>query len=151
LVTTRWFLPKGLPIPSGIPALRSILKATPQVGPWIRPVLVDRGYDPDREGEPIVTELLQAFKDMLQELRRPGVTVVDLSRVITADLWHDELHLISEGWRRCAEAYVDTFKSRLQSPGPLDLATVKAQLLSRLPALRSNHQELLRRPMRQLA
>jgi hypothetical protein len=140
----------GLPIPSGIPALASILKATPQIGPWIRPVLKDRGYNPDQEGGPIVAELLQAFKDMLHQVGRPGVTVVDLSRVIIPDLWHDELHLISEGWKRCAQAYVDTFRMRLPSSGPLDPGLVKAQLIGRLPALRDNRRALLRRPMREL-
>jgi hypothetical protein len=41
---------------------------------------------------------------------------------------------------------VAAFRLNLPSPGPLDPAVVKQQLLDRLPALRTNHQKLLGRP-----
>lgn len=90
-------------IPSGIPAVYKF-----RVGPWLRPQLKAKGYDPATEGVRLVARMINDLSDRLDALAkgsRGKVHFVDLRRVITKDDWHDELHLLPQGWRKAAAEF----------------------------------------------
>jgi hypothetical protein len=110
-VATRCHLPCLLhtyapPIPSGRGAY-----PYPGFGPWIRPVLLDRGYNPDRDGPAILIAIVERFRELLHAIHGASVEVVDLLPIVKNSDWRDELHLHSAGWRRCALEFQRVFQT----------------------------------------
>ena len=90
----------AVPIPSGRAAYPS-----PRCGPWIRPVLIKHGYNPDRDGPAILTTISDRFCELLHAVHGACVEVVDLVPIVRKSDWRDELHLHAAGWRRCAREF----------------------------------------------
>ena len=89
-------------VPSGRPAVYKF------AGPWLKPQLVAKGYDPSGEGPPAVAQMIDALSDRLAHLanRSHGtIHFVDLRPVIDTSDWHDELHLLPGGWRKAAREF----------------------------------------------
>lgn len=133
-VASRCYLPcflhtYAVPIASG-------RAAYPGVGPWIRPVLESRGYDPDRDGPVILTTIVERFVELLQQIDGTSIQVVNLFPIVRKSDWRDELHLHPPGWRRCALEFQHVFQTipSLAKPvKPIDmdlLAEQAKQLIS---------------------
>ena len=95
-----------VPIPSGRAAY-----PYPGFGPWIRPVLKSRGYDPDRDGPAILTTIVERFRELPHEIHGNCVKVVNLVPIVKKSDWRDELHLHPAGWRRCALEFQRVFRT----------------------------------------
>ena len=78
-----------------------------KAGPWMRPVLVARGIDPDTEGREVARYLVDELHARLQALAaaRPRFQVVDMRAALPVDdvHWADEIHPSGTGFRRLAE------------------------------------------------
>jgi hypothetical protein len=78
-----------------------------KAGPWIRPVLVARGIDPQTDGVQLVRYLVDEFHARLQSLAttRAHFVVVDMRAALPVDEihWADEIHPSGTGFRRLAE------------------------------------------------
>jgi hypothetical protein len=78
-----------------------------KAGPWMRPVLVAKGIDPDTEGRDIARYLVDELHARLMALAcaRPRFHVVDMRSALPADNvhWADEIHPSGTGFRRLAE------------------------------------------------
>jgi hypothetical protein len=96
----------AVPIPSGRAAYRY-----PGCGPWIRPVLIKRGYNPDRDGPAILTTISERFCELLYDVQGTCVEVVNLVPLVRKSDWRDELHLHAAGWRRCAREFQRVFQT----------------------------------------
>jgi hypothetical protein len=96
----------ALPIPSGRGAY-----PYPGCGPWIRPVLIKRGYNPDRDGPAILTTIVARFRELLYDVNGACVEVVNLVPIVKKSDWRDELHLHAAGWRRCAREFQHVFQT----------------------------------------
>ena len=110
-IATQYNLPcflhtYAVPIPSGRGAY-----PYPGFGPWIRPVLIKRGYDPDRDGPAILTAIVERFRELLHEIHGASVNVVNLVPIVRKSDWRDELHLHPVGWRRCALEFQRMFRT----------------------------------------
>src|SRR6516164_4803367 len=108
-VASRYGLPcflhtYAVPIASGRPAY-------PGFGPWIRPALENRGYDPDRDGPAILTIMVETFYELLQQIGGTSIQVVNLVPIVRKSDWRDELHLHLPGWRRCALEFQRVFQT----------------------------------------
>jgi lysophospholipase L1-like esterase len=90
----------GNAIPSGVPAQFTLFT----FGPWLRPALVAKGWTDLEQGRTVVADLIGRFNDMLASLARRNdhFHYVDLRPEIHDDDWENELHLGSDGYRRCA-------------------------------------------------
>jgi hypothetical protein len=113
----------GVPSRFGDPASGGRLETSPSVGPWISDILRARGYRPVEDGPDILDAFMKHFRQTLLALSGRGVQVVDLTTIITTELWRDELQLTPEGWRRCAEVYRALFVDsprRLAPVAPLN-------------------------------
>jgi hypothetical protein len=96
----------AIPIPSGRGAY-----PYRGCGPWIRPVLIKRGYNPDRDGPAILTTIVERFRNLLHDVNGPCVEVVNLVPIVKKSDWRDELHLHAAGWRRCAREFQRVFRT----------------------------------------
>ena len=110
-VATQYDLPGflhnyALPIPSGRGAY-----PYRGCGPWIRAVLIKRGYNPDRDGPAILTTIVERFRELLQDVNGACVEVVNLVPIVKKSDWRDELHLHAAGWRRCAREFQRVFRT----------------------------------------
>jgi hypothetical protein len=80
-----------------------------KAGPWMRPVLVAKGIDPDTEGRDLARYLVDELHARLKTLAavRPGFQVVDMRAAIPVDNvhWSDEIHPSGTGFRRLAEDF----------------------------------------------
>ena len=78
-----------------------------KAGPWMRPVLVAKGIDPDTEGRDLARYLIDELHARLMALAaaRPRFQVVDMRAVLPPDHthWADEIHPSGTGFRRLAE------------------------------------------------
>jgi hypothetical protein len=78
-----------------------------KAGPWMRPVLVAKGIDPDTEGRDLARYLVDELHARLMSLAaaRPKFHVVDMRNVLPADdiHWADEIHPSGTGFRKLAE------------------------------------------------
>jgi hypothetical protein len=78
-----------------------------KAGPWMRPVLVSKGIDPDSEGRDLARYLVDELHARLMSLAaaRPRFHVVDMRTALPADdtHWSDEIHPSGTGFRRLAE------------------------------------------------
>jgi hypothetical protein len=106
----------AVPIPSGRGAY-----PYPGFGPWIRPVLIKRGYNPDRDGPAILTIIVERFRELLHDVNGARVEVVDLVPILKKSDWRDELHLHGAGWRRCAREFQRVFQTSPVLAKPADL------------------------------
>lgn len=93
------------------------------LGPWLRPVLVRRGWREIDERRTIVRALLQRFAARLDAVaeRSPNVIVVRTQGTLGASDWHNELHPNRRGFERIASKFADAiraWRSGLQLPGP---------------------------------
>jgi hypothetical protein len=91
-----------------------------KAGPWMRPVLVARGIDPETEGRDFARYLVDELHARLQALAaaRPGFLVLDMRAALPVDAvhWADEIHPSGVGFRRLAEDYFRPLL-RAQFPG----------------------------------
>jgi hypothetical protein len=78
-----------------------------KAGPWMRPVLVAKGIDPDTEGRDLARYLIDELHARLKALAaaRPRFQVVDMRAALPPDNthWADEIHPSGTGFRRLAE------------------------------------------------
>lgn len=78
-------------------------------GPWMRPVLVSKGIDPDTEGRDVARYLVDELHKRLRALAaaRPRFAVVDMRAALPVDdiHWADEIHPSGVGFRKLAEDY----------------------------------------------
>jgi hypothetical protein len=78
-----------------------------KAGPWMRPVLVAKGIDPDTEGPDLARYLVDELHARLMALAaaRPRFQVVDMRAVLPADdvHWADEIHPSGTGFRKLAQ------------------------------------------------
>jgi hypothetical protein len=78
-----------------------------KAGPWMRPVLVAKGIDPDTEGRDLARYLVDELHARLMALAaaRPRFQVVDMRAVLPADdvHWADEIHPSGTGFRKLAQ------------------------------------------------
>ena len=76
-------------------------------GPWMRPVLVQRGIDPDTEGRDLARYLVDELHARLKALAasRPRFEVIDMRAALPVDdvHWADEIHPSGTGFRKLAE------------------------------------------------
>jgi hypothetical protein len=76
-------------------------------GPWMRPVLIARGIDPDTEGRDLARYLVDELHARLMALSasRPRFVVVDMRAALPVDdvHWADEIHPSGTGFRRLAD------------------------------------------------
>jgi hypothetical protein len=80
-----------------------------KAGPWMRPVLIAKGIDPDTEGRELARYLVDQLHARLSALAasRPRFHVVDMRAALPVDdvHWADEIHPSGTGFRRLAEGY----------------------------------------------
>jgi hypothetical protein len=78
-----------------------------KAGPWMRPVLVAKGIDPDTEGRELARYLVDELHARLAALAaaRPRFQLVDMRAALPVDNvhWADEIHPSGTGFRRLAE------------------------------------------------
>jgi hypothetical protein len=78
-----------------------------KAGPWMRPVLVAKGIDPDTEGCELARYLVDELHARLAALAaaRPRFQLVDMRAALPVDNlhWADEIHPSGTGFRRLAE------------------------------------------------
>lgn len=78
-----------------------------KAGPWMRPVLLARGIDPDTEGREVARLLVDELHARLSSLAatRSRFHVVDMRAALPADdvHWADEIHPSGTGFRKLAE------------------------------------------------
>jgi hypothetical protein len=78
-----------------------------KAGPWMRPVLVAKGIDPDTEGRDVARFLVDELHARLAALAatRRGFALVDMRAALPVDdlHWSDEIHPSGAGFRRLAE------------------------------------------------
>ena len=78
-----------------------------KAGPWMRPVLVAKGIDPDTEGRDLARYLVDELHARLMALSaaRSRFVVVDMRAALPVDNvhWADEIHPSGTGFRRLAE------------------------------------------------
>jgi len=78
-----------------------------KAGPWMRPVLVSKGIDPDTEGRDLAKYLVDELHARLRALSaaRSRFVVVDMRAALPVDdvHWADEIHPSGTGFRRLAE------------------------------------------------
>ncbi|HEU4779953.1 MAG TPA: hypothetical protein VFS58_08740 [Steroidobacteraceae bacterium] len=78
-----------------------------KAGPWMRPVLLAKGIDPDSEGCDLARYLVDELHARLMALAaaRPRFLVVDMRNALPVDNvhWADEIHPSGTGFRRLAE------------------------------------------------
>ena len=78
-----------------------------KAGPWMRPVLVARGIDPETEGREVARYLVDELHARLQALAaaRSRFQVADMRAALPVDdvHWADEIHPSGTGFRRLAE------------------------------------------------
>jgi hypothetical protein len=80
-----------------------------KAGPWMRPVLVAKGIDPDTEGRDLARYLVDELHARLMGLSasRSRFVVVDMRSGLPVDNvhWADEIHPSGTGFRRLAETH----------------------------------------------
>jgi hypothetical protein len=80
-----------------------------KAGPWMRPVLIAKGIDPDSEGSEVARYLVDGLHARLGVLAasRPRFHVVDMRDALPADdvHWADEIHPSGTGFRKLAESH----------------------------------------------
>jgi hypothetical protein len=90
-----------------------------KAGPWMRPVLVAKGIDPDTEGKEVAKYLIDELHARLMALSavRPRFQVIDMRNALPADNvhWADEIHPSGTGFRKLAE---DCWRPALRSQFP---------------------------------
>ena len=78
-----------------------------KAGPWMRPVLVAKGINPDTEGRDLARYLIDELHARLEALAaaRPRFRLVDMRAALPVDNvhWSDEIHPSGTGFRRLAE------------------------------------------------
>ncbi len=78
-----------------------------KAGPWMRPVLVAKGIDPDTEGRELARYLVDELHARLVALAaaRPRFHVIDMRAALPVDdvHWADEIHPSGTGFRKLAE------------------------------------------------
>jgi hypothetical protein len=78
-----------------------------KAGPWMRPVLMSKGIDPDTEGREVARYLVDELHARLSSLAttRSRFHVIDMRAALPADdtHWADEIHPSGTGFRRLAE------------------------------------------------
>lgn len=78
-----------------------------KAGPWMRPVMVAKGIDPDTEGRELARYLIDELHARLKALAaaRPRFHVVDMRTALPDDNthWADEIHPSGTGFRVLAE------------------------------------------------
>jgi hypothetical protein len=78
-----------------------------KAGPWMRPVLIAKGIDPDTEGRDLARYLVDELHARLMALAasRSRFHVVDMRAALPVDdvHWADEIHPSGTGFRRLAE------------------------------------------------
>jgi hypothetical protein len=89
-------------------------------GPWLRPVLKDKGIDPATEGPQVARYLVDELHARLQALaaHRARFIVVDTRSALPLDdvHWADEIHPSGTGFRRLAQDFWRPVLAR-QFPG----------------------------------
>jgi hypothetical protein len=77
-------------------------------GPWMRPVLVSKGIDPDTEGRDLSRYLVDELHARLKAIAaaRPRFEVVDMRNALPVDdvHWADEIHPSGTGFRKLADS-----------------------------------------------
>src|SRR3954470_21651672 len=80
-----------------------------KAGPWMRPVLVARGIDPDTEGRELARFLIDELHSRLKALAaaRSRFVVIDMRSALPVDdvHWADEIHPSGVGFRKLAEDF----------------------------------------------
>lgn len=78
-----------------------------KAGPWMRPVLVKKGIDPDSEGRDLTRYLVDELHARLRTLAaaRPRFVLVDMRSTLPVDdiHWADEIHPSGTGFGKLAE------------------------------------------------
>jgi hypothetical protein len=79
-----------------------------KAGPWMRPVLVSKGIDPDTEGHEVARYLVDELHGRLSALAatRPRFKLVDMRAALPVDNvhWADEIHPSGTGFRHLADS-----------------------------------------------
>ena len=79
-----------------------------KAGPWMRPVLVAKGIDPDSEGRDLARYLVDELHARLKALSaaRSRFEVIDMRAVLPVDdvHWADEIHPSGTGFRKLADS-----------------------------------------------
>ena len=90
-----------------------------KAGPWMRPVLLAKGIDPDTEGREVARYLVDELHARLKAVAaaRPRFELVDMRAALPVDdvHWADEIHPSGTGFRRLAE---DFWRSVLKAQFP---------------------------------
>jgi len=90
-----------------------------KAGPWMRPVLLAKGIDPDTEGRELARYLVDELHARLSALAaaRPRFKVVDMRSSLPVDNthWADEIHPSGTGFRKLAE---DCWRPALRAQFP---------------------------------
>ena len=80
-----------------------------KAGPWMRPVLVAKGIDPDTEGRELARYLVDELHARLKALaaNRQKFQLVDMRAALPVDgvHWADEIHPSGTGFRLLAENF----------------------------------------------
>jgi hypothetical protein len=80
-----------------------------KAGPWMRPVLLAKGIDPDTEGREVARYLVDELHSRLKAVAaaRPRFQLVDMRAALPVDNvhWADEIHPSGTGFRRLAEDF----------------------------------------------
>jgi hypothetical protein len=80
-----------------------------KAGPWMRPVMVAKGIDPDTEGRDLARYLVDELHARLMALAavRSRFKVVDMRSALPSDdtHWADEIHPSGTGFRKLAEEH----------------------------------------------
>lgn len=95
-------------IPDGRPAFWKVS------GPWLKPTTDARDYKRPWEARQIITDFLSIYNEELESLatRRPHeVHYVDCRPHIRDSEWHDELHLLGDGFEKVSSLFDAVIKS----------------------------------------
>lgn len=80
-----------------------------KAGPWMRPVLVAKGIDPDSEGRDLTRYLIDELHARLRALAavRPRFQLIDMRSALPVDdvHWSDEIHPSGTGFRKLADEF----------------------------------------------
>ena len=91
-----------------IPSGKSVIKFfNLKIGPWMKPVLVNKGYTDLKEQRKIIAIFIDELNDMLKKLGKgvSNCTYVDCRGAVADNQWHDEIHPNSKGFAQVAKRF----------------------------------------------
>ena len=96
-----------------IPSGKSVLKFfNLKIGPWMKPVLVAKGYTDPQEQRDIIKIFLDEFNSMLRKLanKTKRCTYIKCLGAVQDDQWHDEIHPNPKGFGAIAKRFEDAIR-----------------------------------------